>query len=204
MSPSESLLKAVEESGLAPLLITPKYYPTLDLDCVYVDEQRGVAMAVEHLLRHGYRKIGFLSEDKTSGRLDVFRETMKSFHVDVDERFISAGPERGEHGGFLRMNSILHGKEHPDAIVAGYDQMAIGAIQAIEKHHLRVPEDIAVVGFDDSTVASYIKNGLTTIRNPCEDMMRIAVRVLLGRMEQPDRAPQQIALRPTLIVRRST
>lgn len=107
-------------------------------------------------------------------------------------------------GGYLRMKELLGMEERPDAVFAGYDQMAIGAIHAIREAGLSVPRDIAVMGFDDITVARFVEGGVTTIANPSEDLVSIAVNILLKRMEAPNRARQQIALRPRLVIRRTT
>ncbi len=201
---SQRLIDAVRLTGLPTMFITSKYIPSLDVDCLFVDEERGNTMAVEHLLHRGYRRIGFIGEYNTRNRCDFFLKTMKRYDVPVNPSFVRIGEARGEEGGYLRMREILSMMELPDAIYASYDQMAIGAIHAIGESGLRVPKDIAVIGFDDISTARYVAGGITTIGTPFDDMAAIAVRILLHRIDQPFGQPQQVAIKPSLIVRATT
>lgn len=201
---SQKLVNAVKLTGLPAMFITSKYSPTLDVDCLFVDEERGNTMAVEHLLHRGYQRIGFVGETNTRNRADFFLKIMKQYGVPVNPSFLRVGRERGEEGGYLRMRELLSMRELPDAIYASYDQMAIGAIHAIGESGLRVPQDIAVIGFDDIAIARYVAGGLTTIGTPFEDMAAICVRILLHRIGQPFGPPQQVAIKPSLIVRATT
>ena len=201
---SRRLLDAVRLTGLPTMFITSKYIPTLDVDCLFVDEERGNTMAVEHLLHRGYRRIGFIGETNTRNRCDFFLKVMKRYDVPVNSAFVRIAQERGEEGGYLRMKEVLALVDIPDAIYASYDQMAIGAIHAIHESGLRVPGDIAVIGFDDIPTAKYVAGGITTIGTPFDEMAAIAVRILLHRISQPFGQPQQVAIKPSLIVRATT
>ncbi len=201
---SNDIFSAISAIKRPAMFITAKYFSNLDFDSLFLDERRGMAMGIEHLIQRGYRRIGFLAEDKTMGRLRVFQELMQSYGMPVESRFIKTSQERAEEGGYLCMREILAESEHPDAVFASYDQMAIGAIKAIEEAGLSIPNDIAMLGFDDMIVSKYISKGLTTIHNQYEDMMSIAVRVLLNRVENSNSSPQQIALKPSLIIRGTT
>ena len=201
---SQKLVDAVRLAGLPAMFITSKYISTLDVDCLFVDEERGNTMAVEHLLHRGYRKIGFIGEYNTRNRCDFFLKVMKRHDMPVNPAFVCIGEARGEEGGYQRMREILSAVELPDAIYASYDQMAIGAIHAIGESGLRVPQDIAVIGFDDISISRYVSGGITTISTPFDDMAAIAVRILLHRISQPFGQPQQVAIKPSLIVRATT
>ena len=201
---SQKLIDTVRLTSLPTMFITSKYIPSLDVDCLFVDEERGNTMAVEHLLHRGYRRIGFIGEYNTRNRCDFFLRVMKQYDVPVNPAFVRIAQNRGEEGGYLRMREILSQVELPDAIYASYDQMAIGAIHAIGESGLRVPGDIAVIGFDDIPTSRYVAGGLTTIGTPFDDMAAIAVRILMHRISQPFGQPQQVAIKPSLIVRATT
>lgn len=201
---SRKLIDAVRLSSIPTMFITSKYISSLDVDCLFVDEERGNTMAVEHLLHRGYRNIGFIGEYNTRNRCDFFLKVMKQYDISVNPAFVRIGQNRGEEGGYLRMREILSQMTLPDAIYASYDQMAIGAIHAISESGLRVPGDIAVIGFDDIPTARYVAGGITTIGTPFDDMAAIAVRILMHRISQPFGQPQQVAIKPTLIVRATT
>jgi len=201
---SEDVLAAVSIIQMPVMFITSKYFPNLDYDSIYIDEQRGIADALEYLIDKGYKHIGFIGEEQTVGRFHVYQQVMEKFNILVDKEHIRIGQKRAEEGGYICMSEILKAPTLPDAVFASYDHMAIGAIFAIEQAGLRIPEDIAILGFDDILASKYIHKGLTTIKNPCEDMIAIALRVLLRRTEKPNSAPQQIALKPSLVVRGTT
>ncbi len=201
---STDVLSAVSIIQTPVMFITSKYFSNLDYDSIYIDEQRGIANALEYLVEKGYHRIGFVGEEQTLGRFHVYKEVMEKLGLPVDEQHVRIGQKRAEEGGFIAMNEILKAAVLPDAVFAGYDHMAIGAIFAIEQAGLRIPEDVAVLGFDDILTSKFIHKGLTTIKNPCEDMIAIALRVLLRRTEKPNTAPQQIALKPSLIIRGTT
>ncbi|MBQ8506539.1 MAG: LacI family DNA-binding transcriptional regulator [Clostridia bacterium] len=201
---SDQLTTAVRASGIPVMFITPNYIPTMDFDCLYLDERRGNAMAVEHLLHRGYQKIAFIGDRNTVNSREIFAKTLKIFKAEVNPEFVRVGPERLERGGYLRMKEILALKELPDAVYCSYDQMAVGAIHAIREAGLRVPGDIAVMGLDDIAVSEYINGGLTTIAAPYDDMASIAVRILMHRVEMPYSQPQQIAIKPSMAVRSTT
>lgn len=199
---SDKIMDAIHRSGLPTMLVTSDYLPRIDVDCIHFDENIGMRAGVEHLIQRGYRKIGFLGEKMTESRRHSFEQLMAE--KELSARYVAVGKERGELGGYLRMKELLGMEDRPDAIFAGYDQMAIGAIHAIREAGLSVPRDIAVLGFDDVTSARYVEGGITTVANPSEDMISIAVNILLKRMQAPNRARQQIALRPRLVIRKTT
>ena len=201
---SQKLIDTVRLIGLPTMFITSKYISSLDVDCLFVDEERGNTMAVEHLLHRGYRKIGFIGENNTRNRCDFFLKVMKQYDIPVNPKFVRIAQNRGEEGGYLRMKEILSLVDLPDAIYASYDQMAIGAIHAIHESGLRVPTDIAVIGFDNTPTSQYIAGGLTTIGTPFDEIAAIVVRILLHRISQPFGQPQQVAIKPSLIIRATT
>ncbi len=201
---SQKLIDTVRLISLPTMFITSKYISSLDVDCLFVDEERGNTMAVEHLLHRGYRKIGFIGEYNTRNRCDFFLKVMKQYDMPVNPAFVRIAQNRGEEGGYLRMKEILSMVDLPDAIYAGYDQMAIGAIHAISESGLRVPTDIAVIGFDNIPISQYIAGGITTIGTPFDEIAAIVVRILMHRISQPFGQPQQVAIKPSLIVRATT
>ena len=195
---SERILRAIHTSRLPVMLITSKYYPLLDFDCIHLDEYSGIIMAVRHLQSRGYQRIGFIGEPMTANRLTAFKQAMK--FQGLEPACICTGPERGELGGYLRMKELLRRPDQPDAVFCSYDLMAIGALHALRESD----RSIAVMGFDDIAAARYIEGGITTVANPYEDMLSIAVRVLTTRLHNPDGPCQQITLQPKLIHRATT
>ncbi len=203
---SEEIRNAISYIQRPALFITTHYIANMDYDSIFLDELRGITMGVEHLAARGYKRIGFLGEAETEGRLAYFREAMAKCRLPIREETVLMSSLRAEAGGYESMKRLLTlPPPLPDAVFASYDQMAIGAIRALREAGLGIPEDMAVLGFDDLTVAPYIDKGLTTIKSPSEDMISISCRILLHRIQMHDQStPQQIALKPQLIVRGTT
>lgn len=202
---TDEVYQAIEKTRLPVILITAQYQPHMDYDSIYVDEKRGIREGLEHLRDRGYRRIGFVGEKMTHGRLSAFRDILQELSLPLCEELVLINSSRAEKCGYEGMKALLRANTHPDAVFAGYDQIAIGALKAIDEAGLRIPDDIAVIGFDNIVLSGYIHGGLTTIDPALEDMIAIAVRILLNRINRElETVPQQIALKPELIIRRTT
>ena len=198
---SDVIFSIVSVSCIPTFFITPKYMPNNDFDSIFIDDQLGVAMLIDYFAQKGFSRIGFVGEQKTLDRRDTFLDSLKRLDLPASEDLIKISPLRAEAGGYQATHEILKGTVLPDAIFYGYDQMVIGGLKAIREAGLSVPNDIAVAGYDDMVVSEYIENGITTVQSPCEDMIAIASRVLLNRLQDSKTAPQHIALRPKLVIR---
>ncbi|MDD4311348.1 MAG: LacI family DNA-binding transcriptional regulator [Eubacteriales bacterium] len=201
---SKDIMDMIHKSGLAVMLVTSKYFEMIDVDCIHTSEMSGIVMGVQHLIDQGYKRIGFIGEAMTENRHSIFRDVMQENMPNWKPQYIAVGRERGALGGYLRMKELLGLDPRPDAVFASYDLMAIGAIHAIREAGLKVPQDVAVLGFDNITESAYVEGGITTIASPCEDMIAIAINVLMKRVQSRAGALQQISLQPKLIVRKTT
>lgn len=201
---TEPVSQALQHSGLPVMLITAKNYPLLDSDCIFLDEYSGIVRGIQHMIQRGYRRIGCLSDKLSSSRMTVFKQAMQLFEMEVEPQLICVGNDRAEAGGYLRMKELLSLDNPPDAVFCAYDQMAIGAIHALNESGLSVPDDMAILGFDNITVSQYIGGGITTIANPYREMISISMNVLMKRMQSPSAPQQHIALKPELIIRATT
>jgi LacI family transcriptional regulator len=175
----------------------------------YVDTENaaGTQMAVEHLIRLGHRRIGTITGpmDMIAGqeRLGGYRQALEAHRIPMDEDLIVEG-DFSEGSGALGMQKLLSAS--PSAVFAASDMMAIGALKTLRQAGLQVPQDVAVVGFDDIPLASALEPTLTTVRQPIERLGAMSVEVLLGRLqEEPDEcsATHKIILPAELIVRES-
>jgi DNA-binding LacI/PurR family transcriptional regulator len=189
--------------------------PRGDGPTVYVDsDNRGGARdAVRHLVGLGRTRIAHITGplDQTSAvdRLDGFRDIM----VDADPRLIEKG-DFTPAGGERAMRALLERCPEVDAVFAANDVSAAGALRVLRERGRRVPEDVAVVGFDDMLpVAEHSEPPLTTVRQDIEEMGRLMARLLLRGLERPADgrrggrkpadAPTSVVL-PTTLVRRAS
>lgn len=191
-----------------PFIIIGRH-PNDLVNYIDVDNMGGARMATEHLIRLGHKRIGTITGplDMTPAqdRLDGYREVMSTHRLPVSDGLVAEG-DFTEASGRAAMTQLL--REKPTAIFAASDSMAIGAIKAIRAAKLHVPQDIAIVGFDDVPSARTIAPELTTIRQPIERIGQLAVETLVnlierGRTEKGARSTGRIVLPTELVVRGS-
>jgi DNA-binding LacI/PurR family transcriptional regulator len=178
--------------------------------CVEVDNSGGVRALVLHLVReHGARRFGFVRGPETSVeaelRLQAFREALAEEGLEIDERAIAPG-DYSKESGARAIQHLFAAKKAPtpklDALVCANDFMALGAIDELGRRGTHVPEDLAVVGFDDVDSARTARPALTTARQPGEQLGREGMRRLVTEIAKKS-GPEVLALPTELVVRRS-
>ena len=174
---------------------------------VDADNRGGARQAVDHLARRGRRRIATIAGPQDMGvgqdRLDGYRDGLRAAGLDGGDDLVEAG-DFTEEGGAGAMGRLLERPGRPvDAVFAASDLMAAGALRALRAAGRRVPDDVAVVGFEDSAVARYAQPPLTTVRQPIEEMGRQATRLLLDKVAG-EAAGMHLILDVELVVRAST
>ena len=190
-----------------PLPMCSIAVPLPGIPSVLVDNATGMRELVVHLVEaHGYRRIAFIrgpeANDESERRYRVYRDVLAEHDLQLDPRLVVAG-------GFQRATSAEaigrlwdeHGMPI-DAVVAASDSMALGAMDALRARGLRVPEDVAVAGFDDVDEARFATPPLTTVRQPLYEQGRRAVETVLA-MLQGRPVPEQVTLHTELVPRQS-
>lgn len=174
---------------------------------VAVDNAGGIRQAFEHLIQHGHRQIAFIAGKKGRGgdsaeRLAAYRDAMRNAGAEEDERLIAFGEHRRENGR-AAMQQILDSGAAFSALLASNDLSGIGAMEALRSSGKRVPEDVAVIGFDDILEARSQDTLLTTVRHPTFTLGYQAVSSILevinGR--KPNETSKRVATR--LVIRHS-
>jgi LacI family transcriptional regulator, galactose operon repressor len=181
-------------------------YPDLDMDVVISDNLQGGKLATQHLIELGHKRIGCIAGPSkvnlSAQRVTGYIQTLEKAGLAVDQNLIISGdfhPESGHEAAI----KLLAMQNPPTAIFACNDLMAIGALRAGLELRLSIPQDLAVVGYDDIELASYTTPPLTTIRQPKKDMGLAALKFLLGRIHSEQSSPQRASLPVSLIVRGS-
>jgi LacI family transcriptional regulator len=163
-------------------------------------------MATEYLIRRGYQRIACITGplDKTTAleRLNGYRQAMHRAGLSVLPGYEVCGDFEFE-GGLSSMDKLLALPQRPHAVFASNDAMAVGVYQALYKKGLRVPEDVAVIGYDDIQLAQYMTPPLTTIHQPKDSLGELAIDTLLHRLQEPGADPQVLVLTPELVIRES-
>ncbi len=178
--------------------------PREDLASVDVDNCRAARLAVEHLIHLGYQRIGHISGrmDMGSGqaRLHGYREAMQKAGRPLDDELVVNG-DFSELSGYTSMKTLL--RRGVDAVFCAGDLMALGAMRAIHGQGLRVPDDVALVGFDDLPLAAAVNPPLTTIRQPIRRLGSVATEALISLLEGTLSMPYRAILPTELVVRES-
>ena len=171
---------------------------------VDVDNEAGAYLAASHLIQRGYRRIGQLATlHNTAGhdRDAGFRRALSDRGLPVDESLIEVS-RFNEASGYRAMRRLLD--KQPDAVFAQSDSIALGAIRAIRDRDLRVPDDVAVVGFDDMPLASSASPPLTSVRQPIARTGALAVETLLDIMQTAPMPARHLVLPVELVIRASS
>jgi len=209
MLPEESAgeLRGLQRQGFPFVVVDPRELPPEGIPCVSAQHAAGAKQATEHLLGLGHRRIGAITGAPgwyaTEERLIGFRGALAAAGILLE-------PELVAHGDWLiplgtqAAEQLLALPDPPTAIFAFNDNMAIGALHAARKRGLSVPDDLSVVGFDDTDQALIVTPTLTTVRQPLAEMGRMGVS-LLGRILDGQRVDAlRLELSTTLVVREST
>ncbi len=209
------LLMSVHAEDPVPDMLADAGLPTVmlgrrsgDESITYVDADNagGARSAVAHLLSSGRSAVatitGPLDMYVAQCRLRGYREALERAGVDVKSSWVAEG-DFTEQSGRGAMAEIIAREPGIDAVFAASDSMAAGALNALRAAGRRVPEDVAVIGFDDFLLAQRTDPKLTTVRQPLEEIGRTMVRLLLEEMEDSPVAWRHVILRTELVLRDS-
>jgi DNA-binding LacI/PurR family transcriptional regulator len=176
-----------------------------EVDSVANDDRAGARMAVEHLLELGHRFIAHIDGGKGAGapaRRGGFSDAMRLFGSDA--RAIVVPGAYTEEGGAVGVSELQSSGVRPTAIFAANDLAAVGALHALERRGLRVPDDVSLVGYDNTSLAALGHINLTTIDQPRREMGAMAVRLLLDRLNDRRGRAGHVLVQPKLVVRGTT
>lgn len=185
-----------------PMVVAGRPFNPNDISYIDVDNVQAAQIAVSHLIELGYKRIGTITGrmNGTPGidRLEGYRKAILKQGWMVDENLIAEG-EFTEESGYAAMKQLLVFK--PDAVFAASDVMALGAMRAIQDAGLSVPQDVAMIGFDDLPVATQADIKLTTIRQPIVQFGARAVETLIDLIENGSKPSRRIIMDTELVVR---
>ncbi len=201
----DRLIKATQ----TPTVLVNATHPSYDY--FMMNDYRGGYLAGEHLVKQGFQNLGMITTIVNSRtavqREKGFKDALKNYKMPIDESLFISG-DTTKHGGFTEesgyeaINKFHRQGKFPDAIFCSNDTQALGAIHALSKLGMKVPDDIAIMGFDNIKLCKYLD--LTTIDQQMYSIGVQATKRLAEIIENPDKPLQQVILDPTLIERGST
>lgn len=190
-----------------PIVLFSRRLAGLEVDFVGVDEIAGGRRQVDHLVRLGHRRIGILSGPSRSSavaeRVAGNRAALRSAGLELPPAWYAEGALTPEQGYEMGQKVLGQGGPRPTALVCSSDPIALGAIDAAWDLGLRVPEDVAIVGFDDVTPGASRPIQLTTVRAPRAEMGALAMNLLLERVQDDRLDAREVILPSELVVRRT-
>lgn len=193
-----------------PLVLIGENVAEVPHDHIAIDNVAASHVAVQHLVSLGRRRIAFLGahadavRQPSRLRLRGYQEALATAGLPVEESLIGTASQFGRLDGLTAMRAMLALGEPPDAVFAYNDLIALGAMRAVTEAGLRIPEDVAVIGFDDIEEGRFSNPTLTTIAPDKERIGRVAVRSLIARVEGKAAEPGEVQPSFRLVTREST
>ncbi len=198
---------ALDRARLPLVVIDPIDLPRARITSVGATNFAGGLAATQHLLALGHRRVGYVGGSPTAAcnqaRMHGFRAAMEAAGLPVPEGRVQPGQFRYQDG-VTGAEAMLGGPEPPTAIFAACDETAAGVVEAARLRGLRVPQDLSVIGFDDTELARYCSPPLTTVRQPLREMGGVAVRTALRMAAGEKLDSHHVELATALVVRHST
>ncbi|NGN67784.1 LacI family transcriptional regulator [Streptomyces sp. A7024] len=200
-------LDALDRAGLPLVVLDPLHLPHSRVNSVGATNFAGGLAATQHLLSLGHRRVGYVGGPAMAvcnqARMHGYRAAMEAAGAPVPTDYIRPG-EFKYQAGLRSAGALLDLDEPPTAIFAGNDEIAFGVIEAARTRGLRIPEDLSVVGFDDTLLARMASPPLTTVRQPIREMGSVALRTALRLANGEKIESHHIELATELVTRAST
>lgn len=189
-----------------PMVMVDRKPKGLKIDSVSLNNKKGGYDAVKKLIQNGHQRIGIVAGIKglsnTQDRLAGYIEALKEKQIEVDEDLIVYG-DYVESGGRRAINKFMSLKEPPTAVFSTNNLMTLGCIKELYARELTIPDDIAIIGFDDSTWAEALIPPLTTVKQPGFELGVNAAELLMKRLNNGDSNNIDVVLNPELVIRKS-
>ncbi len=191
--------------GTAPLVVLNRQTTDTASDSITNDNHAGARMAVEHCASLGHRRIAHIRGAQGAAareRLEGYEETMR--RLGFERHLLAVEGGYNEAGGSRGARELVERRPLPTAVFAANDLCAIGALNAFEEAGMRIPEDVSIVGYDNTSLAALRHVSLTSIHQPGEEMGRVAVDLMFERIHEGRTEPRHDVITPSLVVRSTT
>ncbi|MHB1021887.1 MAG: LacI family DNA-binding transcriptional regulator [Acidobacteriaceae bacterium] len=200
------LIQEFSKRGI-PLVFLDTGTPGAGVSNISIDYSEGIHQAVEHLVELNHKHIGFIAGPmelaSARTRKNAFLKAMQQSGMRVNPKLIQEGNHKIE-GGYAAMERLIEMSDKVTAVLSSNDLTAIGAIRALQHHHLQIPEDISIVGFDDIEISTYLHPALTTVKLSRIEIATHAFNALHAANQRLDKQGSSYAIQPQLVVREST
>jgi LacI family transcriptional regulator len=207
MTPTQNPMELANTLQQARIPVVLLEHDLPGVHCIAIDDFRGGQLAAEHLIDLGHRSIGYIRRSPSSAcssqRIVGYRNALETAGIPFNRQLVVEA-EAGQEAGFQAMQRLLALPEPPTAVLTHNDILAIGAMKAVRKAGLSIPEDISIVGYDDISSANYLTPPLTTIRFPKYELGSLAAQMILQLAQYKEDWPIKREVLPVELVIRGT
>ena len=192
----------------SPLVFFDRDFPGLEGSKVLLNNELGAETAVRHLIEQGCRRIAYLGGQAnlaiSNSREKGYTDALKKAGIEIKSEYIIHG-EFEKESAYNNMLDLLQMAEPPDAIFAMGDRMALGAYKAIKEKGLRIPDDIAIVGFNDEPIMSMVSPSISSVAQPAFEMGKMAARLFIEQLNSQEGYKNRLeTFVPQLMIRESS
>jgi DNA-binding LacI/PurR family transcriptional regulator len=196
---------SVVKSGL-PIVCVDRGLSDIDVDVILVENRNGAYSAVDYLAKAGYSRIAYISGipqiPSSQQREQGYRDALVANNLPIDKKLIKYG-DSGHQSGVKLCEELLNLSTPPDAIFTGNNLITLGALETIHKRGLKIPKEIAIIGFDDMYWSISLNPPLTAVKQPAYEIGRRAAEQLIQRINNPSRPTVSMIMKTELIIRSS-
>jgi DNA-binding LacI/PurR family transcriptional regulator len=204
-SVDNAFIEHVVSAGI-PIAVLNREVDSQGVLNIIAEEEQGAFHAVSYLIEQGHVRIALIEGragfKSAQNRKDGFIRAMKKHCIPVRDNYIKQGMydlESGLHG----MQQLLELSEPPTAVFCSNDETALGAMKAVTERGLQVPDDVSIIGFDDTVFSAFVTPALTTVRRPIELIAREGAARLILKVEQKQQVMEPVYLKTELMIRQS-
>ena len=198
-------IQSIIDKGV-PVIMIERPLTVQGADKVLIDSFGGSATAADHILRHGHTQIGFIGREKLRpveiDRCEGFIQTLAQNGLTIEESHCLLTEQYDPQQGYQAMKKMLSGKRRPSAVFISSDITAYGALQYLYHQGIRVPEDVSIVGYDN-TFSAMTSPSITSVATPLEEIAKTVMQLFRERKQERRRVAKSILLSPFLVQRGS-
>ncbi len=196
-------------TNYGPIVLCNEYVNYADVPMIRLNQSKGAYIGVKHLIERGHQKIAYCTgglfdeQGKDKDRNHGYQKALQEAGIVINPKWVFVNQHSIEDGKQV-MKQILEMEDRPTAVFTGSDEIAGGIMIEAKEHGLIVPDDIAIIGFDDQPLAEMLDPKLTTIRQPVDQMGEKSVEVIIKRLNNPEMKMEIYEMPIELVVRKST
>lgn len=206
-TPLPNTVRKLQRRALPPLIMANEFTPELAIPTVHIDNLTAAFNVVSYLYSLGHRRIACISGPERHPccryRLQGYLQALRRHNLPAEPHYIARG-DLTPDSGIVAVDTLLRCRQPPGAVFCHNDAMALGALNRLKQRGWRVPQDISVVGFDDTVLARYCDPPLTTVRQPAFAIGQQATTLLLDALKTGQLRPGSYLLESEFVIRNST